>query len=64
MALDIGKMTSRIKGKAAAGKPAAAEPDADDKGGMSPGKMALAAIKNGDAAALEEAIRRCVDEGY
>lgn len=68
MPLDITKLTSRLKGKVASEKPGAAEPDGDegklDGPGMSPGAMALKAIKAGDGAALEEAIRRCVDEGY
>jgi hypothetical protein len=35
-----------------------------DEDGLSPGDQAMKAIKSGDAAALEEAIRRCVDTKY
>jgi hypothetical protein len=70
--MDIEKLKERVKAKVAGEKPAAgAEPDGDEGDdeagegeGMRPGAMALKAIKAGDSAALEEAIKRCVEEGY
>ena len=65
--MDYEKLKERVKAKVAGEKKdsPAAEPDGDEGGGeVSPGAMALKAIKAGDGAALEEAIRRCVQEGY
>ncbi len=48
-------------------EPAAAPPgDEPDEGGdgLSPGDQAMKAIKAGDSAALEEAIKRCVGSNY
>ena len=60
MPFDSKNVVDRIKAKFAAPKVDKPADLADAE--MSPGSMALDAIKSGDAAALEEAIRRCYDE--
>ena len=46
---------------APATEPDGAEPDGDESG-LSPGDQAIKAIKAGDGAAFEEAVKRCLNQ--
>jgi len=66
MAFDSERVAARLKDKVAKEKEGGAEDKAEgaEPSDTSPGRMALRAIKAGDAEALEEAIRACVEKTY
>jgi hypothetical protein len=70
MAFDSKRVADRLKEKVKSekGEGTAAEEKSDagteEPSDTSPGRMALRAIKAGDAEALEEAIRACVEKAY
>lgn len=64
MPLDSNSIANRLKAKVAKEKEGDGDAAEEKVEGDSPGAMALRAIKSGDAEALEEAIRACVDKTY
>lgn len=66
MAFDSDRVAARLKEKVSKEKEGGAEDkgEGEEPSDTSPGRMALRAIKAGDAEALEEAIRACVEKSY
>lgn len=65
MAFDSKRVAEKLREKVAKEGEGDGDGDGDEATAtMSPGRMALRAIKEDDAEALEEAIRACVEKTY